>query len=102
MTTTEKSHTSGGGWMHMVLPLLAATLLSFGGTVLLMSFAYIEDLALLSRAPEAVWLFICGVPTDSEMVFPLLVGVGSLAVISSIVLASISRLRKRATRQSQP
>jgi hypothetical protein len=60
-----------------------------------MSMAYIEDLQLLREVPEAVWLFVCGVPTDNALVLPLLVGLGMLTLLLGVLLGLFDWLRKR-------
>lgn len=54
----------------------AALLFGFGGMLLLVSLAYVQDLAALQKTPEAVWLFICGTPTQDPLLFPLLIASG--------------------------
>ncbi len=84
---------------HAPLPIIGAGLLSFGITLLLMSSAYITDLELLRRAPEAVWLFICGVPTDNEMVLPLMIGFAGLTFLIGISLIAIHQIRRISRRR---
>jgi hypothetical protein len=81
-----------------LLPVTAAALLSFGLTMLLMTGAYLQDISLLQRVPEAVWLFVCGVPTDNDMVAPLMIGLGSITLLVGIGLVALHIYRrKRAT-----
>jgi hypothetical protein len=80
---TTQQVTSG---RHKISPLviIAAALVSFGVTVLIMSSAYVRDLALLRQVPESIWLFVCGVPTDNDMTLPLLIASGVLAALVGV------------------
>jgi hypothetical protein len=78
-----------------LLLVAGAALFSFGLTMLLMSGAYLQDLSLLQRVPEAVWLFVCGVPTDNEMVLPLMIGLGSITLLVGVGLAVLHIVRRR-------
>jgi hypothetical protein len=63
------------------LVIIAAALVGFGITVLIMSGAYVRDLELLRQVPESIWLFVCGVPTDNDMTLPLLISIGVLTML---------------------
>jgi hypothetical protein len=66
------------------LVVIAAALVGFGITVLIMSSAYIRDLELLRQVPESIWLFVCGVPTDNDMTLPLLISSGVLTALVGV------------------
>jgi hypothetical protein len=84
--------------IQTALPIAAAALIAFGATLLALTLAYIEDVALLARAPEAVWLFVCGVPTDSEMALPLLAGLGTLTLVVGVGMIALARWWRRSRR----
>jgi hypothetical protein len=68
-----------------MLPLaLAALLISFGLTMFLFSAAYAKDLQTLARAPELVWGFICGRPSEFGPILPLLLTIGTLSLLGSM------------------
>jgi hypothetical protein len=60
-----------------------------------MSGAYVQDIALLREVPQAVWLFVCGVPTDNAMVLPLLIGFGIIALLTGGTLVIVHMLRRK-------
>lgn len=87
--------TAQSPYQQAVLPAVAALLVSFGVTNLLMGIAYMRDLDTLRRVPDAVWQFVCGVPTDNEAVLPLIIGVGSLTLVAGVVVYGIHWLRRK-------
>lgn len=46
--------------------------------MIVLSLAYLEDLSALQRAPETLWLLLCGVPTTEPLALPLLLSGGTL------------------------
>jgi hypothetical protein len=66
---------------QMLLLGLAALLVSFGLTMFLFSAAYVKDIQTLARAPELVWAFICGEPSEFGVTLPLLLTIGTLSVL---------------------
>jgi hypothetical protein len=78
---------------------LAGALFGFGLTLLIIAGAYVRDLAILQNAPQAVWQFVCGIPTDDAMAFPLLIGFGFIAILSGGGLLLVQWLRR--ARQSR-
>lgn len=80
-----------------ILSVITAILAGFGVTMLLISGAYIRDLETLQSTPQAVWLFICGVPTEEPIIFPLLVtlGGGALLVVALLVGVMLWRGQRR-------
>lgn len=95
--TSERTHTAGLSAYTQPLPVVAAGILSFGVTMLIMSAFYIEDLEMLRQLPEAVWLFICGVPSENPIVLPLLITVGVGSILISAGLFVSHRLYSRRT-----
>lgn len=63
---------------------LAAMLVSFGLTMFLFSAAYARDVQLLAKAPEMVWAFICGRPSEYGVTLPLLLTIGTLSLLGSM------------------
>ncbi len=76
-----------------VSPYIIAASMAFGFSVMmfLMSLAYIQDLETLKSTPEAVWLFVCGVPTDNPIMLPILLLIGGGGVVTGIALLVINR-----------
>ncbi|NOK59426.1 MAG: hypothetical protein GFH27_549283n114 [Chloroflexi bacterium AL-W] len=72
--------------MNPVFPIVSTMLIGFGFTMLLLSGAYIQDINLLRRVPEAVWQFVCGIPPENEMVLPMLLAVSALTMCIGIGL----------------
>jgi hypothetical protein len=68
------------------LTMLCVALTSFGLTMLLMSVIYMRDLAFLVNAPLVVWSAICGQPSNDPLTLPILVTLGSAALLIGIVL----------------
>lgn len=62
---------------------LAIFMVTIGVVLLLFSMAYIEDMETLRNAPEAFWNFVCGVPSDSPIVFPLLLAFALVSFLTS-------------------
>ena len=81
--------------MNPVFPIIATMLIGFGFTMLLLSGAYVQDLNLLRQVPEAVWLFVCGIPPDNEMVLPMLLAVSLLTLLIGIGLLLFGWLQAR-------
>lgn len=72
--------------MNPVFPIISTMLVGFGFTMLLLSGAYVQDINLLRRVPEAVWQFVCGIPPDNEMVLPMLLAVSLVTLLIGIGL----------------
>lgn len=72
-------------------------LIGFGIMMVLISLSYLQDLQKLKQAPEAVWLFVCGVPTEDPATFPLLLasGVLSLVIAGALLLTDYLRARRQ-------
>lgn len=70
-------------------------LISFGITMLIMSLAYVQDVALLARAPELVWAFICGQPTDEGVALPILLLLSTVTITGGLGLLAWAWMRKR-------
>lgn len=82
--------------LSTTLVVIAATLFGFGIMMLLISSAYVRDLETLQRVPEAVWQFVCGVPSENPMIFPMLITMGGGSLIIGAVLLVVNHwLKKR-------
>lgn len=80
----------------LTLLLLTALLVGFGGAMLVISAAYLQDLRMLSDVPELVWAFVCGVPTGDAGLLPLFITLALVAFIATGLLWLTHALRKRA------
>ena len=69
--------------------LLAAIvfLVTLAVITLMFSMAYMDDINTFRNAPELVWNFVCGVPTDNSVTLPLMLTATILALLTSGVLA---------------
>jgi hypothetical protein len=74
----------------------AAAFLGFGTTLLIISIAYVRDLATLMRVPEAVWLFVCGVPTSDPATMPIMITMSVVAMVIGGGLVWFSRKKRTA------
>ena len=92
MDDVRTPQTDGG---DLKLMIAIAMSISFGITLLMFSVAYARDLSLLARAPERGWAFSCGAPNEGGVVLPLLLTIGSMALIVGIGLGGWSWLRHR-------
>lgn len=79
----------------IVTLIVIALLFSFGVTMLLFSMAYARDVQTILRAPELIWDFICGRPDPGGPVLPLMLTVGTLALLGGVVVTGWTRLRRR-------
>lgn len=86
---------SGGAPTGIVTLVAVALLFSFGVTMLVFSAAYARDVLTLLRAPEMIWAFICGQPDPGGPVLPLMLTLGTLALLVGVVVAVWARLRRR-------
>lgn len=60
----------------------AASLIGFGGVFWIFAIAYSGDIASISQAPQQIWQFVCGIPSKNSLTVPLLLSIGTIAVIS--------------------
>ena len=79
----------------IVTIIVIALLFSFGVTMLLFSMAYARDVQTILRAPELIWDFICGRPDPGGPALPLMLTVGTLALLGGVVATGWTRLRRR-------
>jgi hypothetical protein len=77
----------------LVWTVLAAGMVGFGVTMLLLSLAYTRDLAALAQVPAAVWQFVCGLPVAEGNTAPLLTGLGGISGVVGLVFAVLARYR---------
>lgn len=96
---TDLSQTTNRQHKPAIVSIAAAALLGFGLTLLAISAAYVRDLDTLRRVPEAIWLFVCGVPTDNALLLPLLIGFSTITVLVGVGLLFFGPMR-RPTRKS--
>jgi hypothetical protein len=70
-------------------------LISFGLTMLLLSAAYLKDLALLTEAPMLLWSALCGRPSADPLTLPVLITMSGTAVLLGLTLLLINFVRSR-------
>jgi hypothetical protein len=80
------------GFLYLVGAIM---LLTIGGTLLLISLAYVKDLDTLKNVPGAIWNFVCGRPTPDGPTLPLLLTMSTLAIVIGGGLLVWNRLRQR-------
>jgi|GEM_PF-1901333 hypothetical protein len=79
----------------VVLLIVNSMVLSFGLTLFIFTSLYQQDLAAIQRLPEAIWLFVCGVPTEDPIALPLLQVISGVATVGSIAAFILPPLFKR-------
>ncbi len=85
----EQAHAHPREGTQALLSVFASMSGGFGITLLVISLAYMRDLATLRQAPEAVWLFICGVPTDNPAISPLMLVLSVAGLLLAGVLMGV-------------
>jgi hypothetical protein len=60
----------------------AASIIGFGVMFWLFAVAYSGDIVSFTRAPQQIWQFVCGIPSQNSLTVPLLLSIGTIAVIS--------------------
>ena len=60
----------------------AASIIGFGVMFWLFAVAYSGDIASFARAPQQIGQFVCGIPSQNSLTVPLLLSIGTIAVIS--------------------
>lgn len=78
----------------LILLVVNSMVLSFGLTLFIFTSLYQQDLAAIQRLPEAIWLFVCGVPTEDPIALPLLQVISAVATLGSIAVFIIPALLK--------
>lgn len=87
MTNTMEQQDMKGLEPEFLRLLAIIMLFTVGVMLFLFSLALIEDLETLSRAPELVWAFICGAPSDEGPALPLMLTLTTLAIGGGIVVS---------------
>lgn len=70
----------------VVPQIVGVGLICFGLMMLVMVGAYTQDLSAFTSAPGAVWRFICGAPSRSPLLMPLMICLSLAAVVAGAVL----------------
>jgi hypothetical protein len=78
---TERTQPKTSGFYLLAA---AALLVSFGLTLFLFSAAYVQDINTLARAPELVWGFICGRPSEFGFTLPLLLTLSTMSLLGGV------------------
>lgn len=60
----------------------AASIISFGLIFWVFAIAYSGDIASVVQAPQQIWQFVCGIPPKNSMTVPLLLSIGTIAILS--------------------
>lgn len=63
-----------------------------GGLMLMFSATFVRDLQTLRNVPDALWNFLCGTPTDSNIILPLLL---TIAIVCFGVIGALEIWRWR-------
>lgn len=71
---------------EFALMLTAIVLWSMGAMILLFGASYIRDLETLRTVPNAIWDAICGRPNPDSIALPLLLSLGTVAVLSGVAV----------------
>lgn len=77
---------SGGLEPEFIRLLTIILLFTVSVMLFLFSFALMEDLSTLAKAPELVWAFICGAPSADGPALPLMLTLTTLAFGAGISL----------------
>lgn len=94
----EQKSTVDGLEPEFIRLLAIIMLFTVGVMLFLFSLALLEDLQTLSKAPELVWAFICGAPSDEGPALPLMLTLTTLALGGGVV-ASIWHFWKLKSQQ---
>lgn len=70
-------------------------LLSTGITLIVFGAAYIKDLQTLKAVPNALWDAICGKPNPDGITLPLLLAVGTTALLLALGLSIWQQFQQR-------
>jgi len=60
----------------------AAGIIGFGVIFWVFAFAYSGDITNIAQAPQQIWQFVCGIPPKNSMTVPLLLSIGTIAMLS--------------------
>ena len=60
----------------------AASIIGFGVMFWIFAAAYSGDVASVLQAPQQIWQFVCGIPSQNSLTVPLLLSIGTIEVIS--------------------
>jgi len=60
----------------------AASIISFGLIFWVFAIAYSGDIGSVVQAPQQIWQFVCGIPPKNSMTVPLLLSIGTIAILS--------------------
>jgi len=83
---TQDRHDLDGLEPEFIRLLGIIMLFTLGVMLFIFSLALMKDLATLSKAPELVWAFICGAPSEDGPALPLMLTLTTLAFGAGIGL----------------
>ncbi|GEM_PF-1615152 len=84
--TQQTTDTSNEFEPELIRLLAIVMLFTTSAMLFLFSFALMEDLSTLAKAPELVWAFICGAPSQDGPALPLMLTLTTLAFGAGIGL----------------
>ena len=60
----------------------AAGIIGFGVIFWVFAISYSGDITNIAQAPQQIWQFVCGIPPQNSMTVPLLLSIGTIAMLS--------------------
>jgi len=60
----------------------AASIIGFGVMFCIFAAAYSGDIASFAQAPQQIWQFVCGIPSQNSLTIPLLLSIGTVAIVA--------------------
>lgn len=60
----------------------AASIIGFGMMFWVIAVAYSGDIASIAQTPQQIWQFVCGIPSQSSLTVPLLLSIGTVAMVA--------------------
>jgi hypothetical protein len=60
----------------------AASIIGFGVMFWIFAIAYSGDVASVMQAPQQIWQFVCGIPSQNSLTIPLLLSIGTVAIVA--------------------
>ncbi len=64
------------------IQIVAAGIIGFGIMFWIIAIAYSGDIASIAQTPQQIWQFVCGIPPKNSMTVPLLLSIGTIAMLS--------------------
>lgn len=80
---------------NVILLVIVPILFTGGLTLLLFAAAYAQDINALLNAPELIWDFLCGAPNPDGAILPLLLTLGTMALLGGAAATGYGVYRAR-------